>query len=94
MNLSDLDNGNLYLTVMPHISLSGTSFGRTEQFLTLMPSKSLATEFFPDEVDTYISIFKRRIEHLVGGHVTGYELEKELAKDGRIVVRVTQNVQP
>ncbi len=87
-----LVNNELYFAVLPQISLSPTSFGQTEQVLTLLPDKSFATEFFPDEVESFIQVFRNRIGHLVGGHVTGYEFEKESAKNGRVIVRVTQNV--
>ena len=83
----------LYFAVFPQISLSPTSFGKTEQVLTLMPDKNFATEFFPDEVDSFIQVFRNRMNHLVGGHVTGYEFNQESTKDGRVLVRVTQNVE-
>jgi len=82
----------LYFAVLPQISVSGTSFGRAEQVLTLLPDKNFASAFFPEEVDSYIQVFNNREGHLVGGHVTGYDLEKEETKDGRYYVRVTQNV--
>lgn len=82
----------LYLAVFPQIAVSGSSFGRTEQILTLVPDKNTATAFFPDEVDTYIRVFRNRESHLIGGHVIGYELEKEMSNDGRTYIQVKQNV--
>jgi len=85
-------SNELYLVVLPIISLSPTSYGKTEQILTLLPTRSLATEFFPDEVNGYVLIFKNRTKYLEGGHVAGYEFEHEETDSGRVVVRVTQNV--
>jgi hypothetical protein len=79
----------LYLTVLPMIHLRD---GLTEQVLTLTPDKSFASEFFPDEVETYVKFFQNRTQHLVGGHVTGYTLTPERTAQGLYVVRVTQNV--
>jgi hypothetical protein len=86
----------LYLVVLPIIHITPTQFtgyGLTEQVLTLLPDKDAATAFFPDEVDTYVEMFKTRAnKYLTGGHVTGYECHKEQMGDGRLLVRVTQNV--
>jgi hypothetical protein len=79
----------LYLTVLPLIHLKD---GATEQVLSLTPDRTFATEFFPDEVDLYITFFKNREQYLVGGHVKSYTLNKENTAKGLIVVRVTQNV--
>jgi hypothetical protein len=89
-----LEANELYFAVLPQIAVSGMSFGRTEQMLTLLPQRNFATQFFPDEVDTYIQVFENRRGHLVGGHVTGYKLEKVSTEDGRVVVKVTQDVEP
>ena len=35
--------------------MGNSNFGLTEQILTLLPDKNLATEFFSDEVDTYLA---------------------------------------
>jgi len=85
-------NNELYLAVLPIISLSPNSYGKTEQVLTLMGDKNLATEFFPDEVNNYLQIFKNRTKYLEGGHVQGYEFGIEESESGRVIVRVTQNV--
>jgi hypothetical protein len=83
-------NNELYLVVLPLIHLST---GLTEQTITLLPGRDLATEFFKDEVEAYITMFKNRGDkYLTGGHVTGYEVFMEDTHDGRVVVRVTQNV--
>jgi hypothetical protein len=82
----------LYFAVFPQIAVSGASFGRTEQVLTLVPDKNFASAFFAEEVDTYIQVFNNRLNHLVGGHVTGYKIEKTPASGGRFYVRATQHV--
>ena len=79
----------LYLTVLPMIHMNT---GATEQVLTLTPDRSFASEFFADEVDLFVSFFQQRTQYLVGGHVTGYTLNKEKTAQGLFVVRVTQNV--
>lgn len=82
---------DLYLVVLPLVRIG---LGPTEQVLTLLPDKNLATEFFPDEVDTYIEGFKWRAnKYLTGGHVKGYDFEKENTSEGRFIVRVIQNVE-
>jgi hypothetical protein len=82
----------LYFAVLPQITVSGPSFGTTAQVLTLVPDKNFASAFFPSEVETFIQVFKNRETYLVGGHVTGYEIEKEPAAGGRVYVRATQHV--
>jgi hypothetical protein len=86
----------LYLSVLPiiHMSLNQVlGQGLTEQTLTLYPDKNFATEFFIDEVDTYIDFFFWRAnKYLVGGHVVRYECEKEATEDGRVIVLVKQYV--
>ena len=84
----------LYFVVLPMVHMGDTTFGLTEQVLTLMPDKTFATEFFEDEIDTYIGLFNRRAnKYLIGGHVTGYELKPEKTADGRLIVKVIQNVE-
>jgi hypothetical protein len=81
---------DLYLAVLP---LVHTDTGMTEQTLTLFPHRSFATEFFPDEVEDYIGFFEiKASKYLVGDHVLGYEFHRERTDDGRVIVRVTQNV--
>ncbi len=64
------------------------------QTLTLFPDRNFATEFFPDEVDSYIDAFMWRAnKYLVGGHSVGYEFVKEPTENNRVIVKVTQNVQ-
>jgi hypothetical protein len=80
----------LYLVVLPLIHL-GT--GATEQTLTLLPNRELATEFFKDEVDGYVLMFKNRADkYLTGGHVTGYTVLPLPTNNGRFIVQVVQNV--
>jgi|HubBroStandDraft_2_1064218.scaffolds.fasta_scaffold304929_2 hypothetical protein len=85
----------LYLAVLPivHISNTPSGFGLTEQVLTLFPDKDLATEFTAGQVDGYMELFKvRSLTYLVGGEITGYEFEKMVLENGRVIVKVTQNV--
>lgn len=87
--MADNSSNILYLSVLPTISL-GT--GATEQVLTMFPNKNFASEFFPDEVDTYIALFMNRTKYFSGGHVASYDCHKEVVSNGRVIVRVTQNV--
>jgi hypothetical protein len=83
----------LYFAVLPMIHMGGNNPGLTEQILTLFPDRNLATLFPADEVNGYIATFKNRADkYLSGGHVAGYDLHPEPTEDGRILVRVTQNV--
>ena len=84
-----MPSNELYLTVLPLIHLGN---GLTEQSLTVFPDRNFATEFFIDEVDHYIKMFKSREELLIGGHVKGYAYFKEPTDDGRVIVRVVQDV--
>ena len=84
---------DLYLVVLPIISLSTEcGFGRTEQVLTLLPDRKLASEFFRDQVESFVRLFKNRTSYFVGGHVTGYEFEYEEVDADRVVVKVIQRV--
>jgi hypothetical protein len=86
-------SNKLYLAVLPMVHLAANQYGLTEQVITLLPGREHATEFFPDEVNEYISIFDRRLKYLIGGHVTGYEFDaSETTPEGRVVVKVTQHV--
>jgi hypothetical protein len=79
----------LYLAVLPIIHIET---GATEQVLTLYPDKKFASEFFPDEVDNFISMFTRRTKFFTGGHVVSYDCQKETTPSGRVIVRVGQYV--
>jgi hypothetical protein len=86
-------SNELYLCVLPLVHLGANQYGLTEQVITLLPNRDNATEFFPDEVREYISIFDRRLKYLIGGHVTSYEFDaSETTPEGRVVVKVTQHV--
>ena len=87
-----MSSNELYLVVLPLIHLGTSEFGRTEQVLTVLPGRDLATEFFPEEVDGFVATFRNRLNLLTGGHVTGYEIQSEATSNGRVVVRVIQNV--
>jgi hypothetical protein len=94
-----MSTGNpLYLVVLPLVHVTATQmlgYGLTEQVLTLMPGRDQATEFFPDEVDSYVLAFKDRAnKHLVGGHVIGYDFKKFTLVNGRVIVEVVQRVRP
>lgn len=88
-----MPSNELYFVVLPLIHLETDKFGRTEQVLTLVPDRSFATEFFPDEVAAYISTFQNRTKYLIGGHVIGFTLQQQQTGDGRVIVRVVQNVE-
>ncbi len=89
------NSNELYLVVQPLIHLSNVpyiGFGLVEQVLTLLPTKEFATEFFEDEVDGYVTTFQNRQQHITGGHVTGWDLQKIKMDNGRFIVKVTQHV--
>jgi hypothetical protein len=93
----------LYLAVLPLVRITTMSNdsgypapldGAAAQNITLFADKKFATEFFLDEVDSYLQFFKEFAEgYFTGGHVTGYKYEKEQAESGRIIVRVIQYVE-
>lgn len=86
----------LYLTVLPLIPIGGfwAAQDQAREYLTLFPNASLATEFLPDEVDSYINAFQIRAQAaLTGGHVIGYSCFKEPTAFGRFKVKVIQHVQ-
>lgn len=87
-----MPSNELYLTVLPIIHMGKPDFGRTEEILTVFSDKNFATEFFPDEVEGYISTFKNRLPHITGGHVKAWEIYPEPTDDGRVIVRVVQHV--
>jgi hypothetical protein len=84
-----MPTNELYLSVLPLIHISS---GLTEETLTLYPDRNFATEFYADEVQGYIDTFKNRIKYLVGGHSKGYQVFPEPTREGRVIVRVVQNV--
>jgi hypothetical protein len=88
MEETQLSN-ELYLMVMPTVSLST---GKTDQIITLIGDKNLATEFFEDELRPIELMFKDRTQYFSGGHVTGYEFSHETTGSGRVIVKVLQNV--
>lgn len=80
----------LYLAVLPLIHLNT---GLTEQTLTLLPDRKLATEFSAEEVDNYVTFFQSRADnYLLGGQVQRYECFKEPSPNGHVIVRVMQHV--
>jgi len=85
-----MPSNELYLVVLPLIHISS---GVVEQTLTVLPNREFATEFFQNEVDGYMAMFKTRADqYLRGGHVISYDVDKVAAGEGRFVVKVIQNV--
>ena len=89
----------LYLAVLPlirvpsrHLGSLGVTSGFVQEYLTLQGDRSLATEFFPDEVNHYVQTFEASMRYLTGGHVIGYEVAPQDAGNGRVVVKVVQHV--
>src|SRR5690242_12548715 len=66
----------LYLVVMPQISLSPSSYGKVDEVLTLLPDRKFASEFTTDAADGFILVFKHREKYFVGGGVIGYSYHK------------------
>jgi hypothetical protein len=66
----------LFFVVMPQISLSPSAYGKVDRVLTLLPDKTFASEFLPQEVDGYMLVFQHRQKYFLGGDVTGYSYEK------------------
>ena len=84
-----------YLAILPLIHMGRTNFGKTEEALTLFPSREFATEFFPDEVRGYVAAVESSAKKFMRGfHVAGYDVQILPTEDGRVVVRVVQHVQP
>jgi hypothetical protein len=96
-----MPTNDLYLAVLPLIRVPKNWMavragvfpsGSVEQYLTLYSDRNLASEFYPDEVQTYIDLFNAHVRALTGGHVSGYHVSTELTDDGRVVVKVVQHV--
>ena len=88
------NSNELYLVVQPLIHLSNVpyiGFGLVEQVLTLLPRKSLR-QSFSKQGDGYVTTFQNRQQHITGGHVTGWDLQKIKMDNGRFIVKVTQHV--
>ncbi len=89
-------NNELYLAVLPliHVSVNQVlGFGLTEECLTLFPDRNFATEFHPEQVESYITTFEGRAnKYLTGGHVSKYEVVREKTDGGRVIVKVIQHV--
>lgn len=83
----------LYLAIIPLVHLE-ERFGLTEQVMTLFPDVQFATHFSPDEVDSYLQLFRNRAEtYLKGGNVISYEFQKEeVVSTGFVRVLVIQHV--
>jgi len=87
-----MPSNDLYLVVLPMVHLAISQYGLTEQVITMLPIRSIATEFAPDEVDSVIFMMESRAnEYLTGGNVMNYTFTKEPTSRG-VIVKVTQNV--
>ena len=85
----------LYAAVLPLIHLgveNPAGHGRTEEVLTLFPSREFATKFFSEEVDGFVATIRNRTKYLVGSHVKGYTISTEETDDGRFYIMVVQHV--
>jgi hypothetical protein len=91
MNPNTIEN-ELYLAVLPMIRMFDSPLP-VEEFLTLYPDRNFATNFFPDEVDFFLNLIKRRSGNLTGGHVVRYEFSVEPTEDGRKIIKVIQIVE-
>jgi hypothetical protein len=94
-----MPSNELYLVVLPlirvpsrQLGVLGVTSGSVQQFLTLLPDITFATEFFADEVQFYIDTFKATQQYLTGGHVKSYEFFPQQTDDGRVRVLVVQHV--
>ena len=84
----------LYMAVLPLIHTGSSFYGLTEEVLTLLPDKGLATRFRREDVQAYIDLFNSRADkYLGGGGVAKYVLNTELVEGDLIIVQVIQNVQ-
>lgn len=87
-----MPSNELYLVVLPLIHITQV-IGLTEQVITLLPGREMATVFYKDEVPYYVQTFMNRAnQYLTGGHVKSYDVVIEDIEAGRVVVKVTQNV--
>jgi len=80
----------LYLAALPLLNLG--PFPRVEEWFTLYPDRDFATQFFPDELALYLAKFTSLVQQLRGGRVHSYDISTEEAGNGRVIVRVVQNV--
>jgi hypothetical protein len=79
----------LYLAVLPLIHLTTVGpmgFGLTEEVLTLLPGREMATRFHRAEVEKYISTFQNRTQYITGGRVRGYELRLQQDEGSDLVI--------
>lgn len=87
----ELIRNELYLAVLPLVRIPDTMYP-VEDVLTLYPNRDFATNFFPDEVDFFVKLMRRRFQNMMGGHVVNYEIELEPTDDGRTIIKITQIV--
>src|SRR3989442_15967263 len=82
-------NNTLYLVILPLIHLNS---GLTEETLTLLPDRNFATEFFEDEVERFIVMFKDRTKYLTGGDVIDFKVDPEQIGNNPGIVCGVKNV--
>jgi len=82
----------LYLAVLPLISFNALGLLGMQEVFTLYASKEFATHFFVDELGRIEKPIRELLQQRTGGHVVGYDVERETVGDGRIILRVTQHV--
>jgi hypothetical protein len=88
---SEIIQNELYVTVLPMMRMSDSP-QPIEEYLTLLPDRDFASYFFLDELAGTIDVLKKQLQSMIGGHVTGYEIEQELTERGRYIIKVIQNV--
>jgi len=88
-----MHDNELYLVVLPLVHLGPVNSGLAEQVITLLPERSFATVFTRDEVERFVTTFKRGAhQYLQGGRVVGYSFTVEPVEGDRVLVKVVQNV--
>lgn len=93
--IAGMTSNELYMAVLPLIHLTPVGplgFGLTEETLTLLPGRELATRFHRDDVERYIETFRNRMHYLTGPRVSGYHISTEESEDGLFLVKVVQVV--
>jgi hypothetical protein len=90
-----MPKNELYLVVLPVVHLGLPNHGLTEQILTLLPDRNLATEFPGEEVWTFVHMFEEKSKkYLTGGNVSSYSFNvlRINQTEDRYIVHVTQNI--
>jgi hypothetical protein len=87
-----MQTNELFLPVMPQISLSRETYGKVEEVLTLVPIRAMATEFDDTDVESYMKIFNDLKQYFTARRVVGYDVDKIAVRSGWFIVRVFQRV--